>query len=73
MDNDKKVPHYKVFMGGSSGCIYKKLSEAIEDIAMEMENDLLGDIDEDETSNYHIKIKYMSYNEFEELPEWNGW
>ena len=73
MDKDIKVPHYQVWMDDANGCIYKNLSEAIDDIVGELENDLLGDMDEDESAKYHIKIVFMSYNEFEQLPEWDGW
>lgn len=70
---DEKVVYYQVLRNGEKGCIFKTEEEAIEMIVEDLQNDMFYFDEDDRTANYQIRSKMMTPEEFEELPEWDGW
>lgn len=70
---DEKIVHYQVYRNGRSGSVYKIKDDAIEEIALELENDMYEFSENDETAQYEIKAIMMTPEEFKELPEFDGW
>jgi hypothetical protein len=70
---DENIVHYQVFRNGESGCVFKREEEAIEMIVEELQNDVFCFSEDDRSANYQIRSKMMTPEEYEELPEWDGW